>query len=1377
MKIKRNHIFFILLYIFHLSALGQQKRFSQLSVNDGLSHSDVICLAQDNYSYLWIGTNSGLNKYDGYSFETQNWEPNDITSIPGNRILKLVTTKDKIWLLIEHKGLYYYNILTESYSLVKKIPKLDPLDFMFELDIEGNLWLFHKTIGLFKISIPGTISSFKKKITEKKIFFRKKEVTTPNLKKIIKVGEKEYFISKTGEFFKYSNEFNELILYDNFKRGTFRTALTYNNSEVLIALEDGLFSWNSISKKKQKIPIIFKNTASKEVKLNCIYKYNEVYYLGTENGLYKAKLITNNGLKLIINNEAISKIKVNSIFIDKYNMLWIASSGYGLFYKNLNKTSFGHIYQPKENIDDISNNYTSAILKERNSDTLWLGTQDGLYHYDLISKKHTKQIKELKNEHIRFLFEDSKNEIWVGTKSDGVYRFKNKKLIKQYHKQLDNSLSISSNHIISISEDHLGRIWLANYENGIDIYNKNSNSFQHLFNEPFNSKSLASNNLNFLFFEKNKKYMYVSTRDAGITVIQLLEEKEKLHYIHIGSERTSSKLSTNYVWSINSHNSDTLFVGTIGGGLNILKRDKNNKYQVEYVTRRMGLASNDIESILLDNQNRVWMGGKGLSVYDLKTKRTTKYDINDGLQSNSFKINSSFYDEQNGIMYFGGVNGVNFFDPNLVKPVTLASDVSISGIEIFNEQIKIGDTINDRVLLHSKITDSTTITLKPQENDFTINITPLNFATSKSNKIRYRLVPYQKNWIDRSFPDFKATYSNLPAGDYIFDIKVPNKHNIWYSKKTKLKIRIEQYWYKTKLAVFFYFISIFGVIYLFIKQAINREKIKEKLITAKKEQLLNQGKLDFFTKISHEIRTPLTLIAGPLNDLIKKPKANINKKETLLSMSRHVNRLLNMTNKLLDFRKMELGHDVLKASPTEINEFVYNIFMFFKGKAFSKIINYQFIKLPQEIILYIDKEKIETILINLISNAFKFTPNNGSIIVKLEIKGDKNKDSIFNKTVEPVENYVKISITDTGMGIPSPKKDKIFNQYYQIEENSSFQSIGNGIGLALVKSTCDLHHLKIDVESKTKKGSVFSIRIPLGKNYLGKDEIIDTTSFTKSKTQIVLHQTPIIEFNKDAIDIAKTNMSLNKKILVVEDNAEISLYLNQHLKEYFKVFNAENGAIGFETAMKEKPDIIISDVMMPEMNGMEFSKLIKTNDSLHHIPIILLTALSSTSHELEGLKLGIEDYVRKPFEIDILLAKIFAILENRKFISEYYAKQLHFTPNSIDALTDDDIFLRKLIKFIEENLTDGKFNIAYICEHMGMGRTKLYVKIKEITGKSIVKFIRDVKLKKAEKLLLNTSQTIEHISAQVGINDVKYFRKNFKEMFGLNPSQYRKRKI
>ena len=727
-------------------------------------------------------------------------------------------------------------------------------------------------------------------------------------------------------------------------------------------------------------------------------------------------------------------------------------------------------------------------------------------------------------------------------------------------------------------------------------------------------------------------------------------------------------------------------------------------------------------------------------------------------------------------MYFGGVDGTNFFTPSKIKASSTSTDVQITGFEIFNTPIGIGDKINDRILLHSKIVDTTKIYLKAKENQFSIDYKPLNFINPKKNKVKYKLEPYQKEWVTSLYPIHKVTYSNLPKGNYTFRIKATNKDGIWDSEEAKLSIHIEPYWYISNLAYFFYTLFLLGLFYTYHRYASNRQEIEKKLMEAEKRHVLNQEKFDFFTKISHEIRTPLTLIAGPLEDLILNRNTIQDKNEVLKSMRKHTNRLLNMVNNLLDFRKMDLGHEILTASPTEINEFVSEVFLFFKEKSASKNITYQFIKSPQEYTVFVDREKLETILINLLSNAFKFTPANGVISLKTELKGSAEKAAVFNNNEQPILNYLKIIVVDSGKGIPLKKLDTIFNQYYQLEKNNTFKTKGTGLGLALVKSICKLHHFKIDVVSKPNKGSIFSLRIPMGKTYLGKDEIKNKNSHQFTKPIDTQTQESLKYFEQTILDLIDKDNVITKKILIVEDNNEIQQFISSHVKKYFKILNAENGKEGFEIAQKEKPDIIISDVMMPIMDGMEFSRLIKTNEELHHIPIILLTAVTSTINELEGLKLGIEDYIRKPFKIELLLAKIFTILENRKYVADYYAKQLHFIPESTRNLTEDDMFLQKTIQLIEENIENDALNITFLCNAMAMGRTKLYTKIKELTDKSIVEFVRDIRIKKAGNLLATTDQTIQEVILNVGLNDVKYFRKHFKVMFNQTPSEYRKTK-
>ncbi|GGZ92105.1 hybrid sensor histidine kinase/response regulator [Algibacter mikhailovii] len=1363
--------------------IGQQlnrvEGFKQISTNEGLSHGDAINIIQDTNNFLWIGTNSGLNKYDGYTIEKHKWDPNNAESIPGNRIHKLIPSKDRIWILIQDKGLYCYDLLTLTFHLVIDVPKLAPNTFMLEIDQDKNIWFFHSNTGLITFSTNQTFINKNQstKFNFKNISFDGASLRLPELKKMLEIDGKQFFFDIKGVVHVYDNTKKHVTHWSNLNKGQFIAAYNLDDNRTMVSCKKGLFIWNPNSKKLDKVLIENHAGFNNNNAVKTICKTDQTYFLGTEKGLYKGVFNLENQLEI---EEVIPLVNINDVFIDTYNMLWVATSGNGLFYQNLRKLPFGHILQSNStlaNNNSLIQSFISAILKNKiDKEELWIGSRNGLSIYNIKTKEYITEIKRLRNKHIRFLFQDSEDDIWVGTKTDGLYRFRGKKLVKHYKKEIDVTNQISSNHIVSIAEDHLGQIWIANFNDGINIYNKKTDSFQHIFHEPFNKQSLGSNKLTYLYFNHGRKSMYISSRDSGLTVVDLKDSNE-MRYSHIVADGAPNGLSINHTWTIISKNDDVLYIGTIGGGLNILEYQNDNLYTVESVTTALGLADNDIASVQIDSKNRIWIGGRGISVYDPNSKKISNYDVEDGLQSNSFKIGASFYDANDSIMYFGGVNGINFFNPGEIKSTITTTDIQITGVEIFNSPVAIGKNINDRILLHSKITDTTKIRLKAKENQFSINYKPLNYINPKKNSVKYKLEPYQKEWVTSFYPNHKATFSNLPKGNYTFRIKAANKDGLWSSDEAKLNIYIEPYWYFSNLAYLFYFIFISALFYSYHRYTSNRQKMVDKLMEAEKKHLLNQEKLDFFTKISHEIRTPLTLITGPLEDLIEDRETIQNKKDVLKSMRKHTNRLLNMANNLLDFRKMDLGHEVLTALPTEINEFTSEIFLFFKEKAASKNIDYQLIRSPKEITVYVDREKLETILINLLSNAFKFTPANGSISLKIELKGDGNKDAVFNDNEEPILNYLKIAIVDSGKGIHLKKMDKIFNQYYQLEKNNTFKTKGTGIGLALVKSICKLHHFKIDAVSKPNKGSIFSLRIPMGKAYLGSDEIQDENSHQFIQPVDAQNSVETLkDFEQTILDLIDKDTIITKKILIVEDNKEIQLYISNHVRKYFKVFTAENGKEGFEIAQRELPDVILSDVMMPIMDGMEFSRLIKTNKELHHIPIILLTAVTSTANELEGLKLGIEDYIRKPFKIELLLAKVFTILENRKYVADHYAKQLHFSPDSIGNLTDDDIFLQKTIQLIEENIENDSLNITFLCNAMAMGRTKLYTKIKELTDKSIVEFVRDIRIKKAGSLLVNTDQTVQEVILNVGLNDVKYFRKHFKAMFNQTPTEYRKSK-
>ncbi|MEM1119094.1 MAG: two-component regulator propeller domain-containing protein, partial [Bacteroidota bacterium] len=927
-----HQLTYILLF-FGITVWGQSidtgVDFKQLSINDGLSHSDALTVTQDNYGFLWIGTNSGLNQYDGYQLTSYKWSPNDAKSIPGNRILKLLTTKDKIWLLIENQGLYYYDLLHYDFHLVKSLAQLGPSSYLFELDEKGHLWFFHQTTGLLTLTAK---SALLPEDSLKKIAIKDYPLHLPELRQLVSTPRGKYFFDQTGRVYQYDEVTQQLTFQTFFDKGLFKAACQLNPSTLLVSCEKGLLRWHPNSDDVQSIKI------TEEVKplalptVTTIYTTEQTYYLGTTQGLYQGTFFKkqpfdqSDQLEL---KEIIPQVKVNQIFKDKYELLWVATSGHGLFYKNLRKLPFGHIRPSNSsatNTPSFRKNYTSAIFKEKDRpNELWIGSLAGLYLYDMPTKRYTTPIKALVDKHIRTIFQDSDGDLWVGTRESGLFRIRDKQLVRHYFKSETPRQSINSNHIVSVREDHLGNIWLASFDNGITIFNKKTNTFEPIFHEPYNQQSLGSNNLTYLYFHEKQQRMYVSSRDAGITIVDF-DENDEFYYSHLAAAPNGEGLSLNYTWSIASNNGDTLYIGTIGGGLNVLKTQQNESgtysYAFEHITKVEGLADNDVESVEMDQNGKIWMGGLGISTYNPNTKKIVNYDVEDGLQSNSFKIGASFFDDTANLLYFGGINGINFFHPNSIHPLTSPVDVQFVGLEILNTPVQVGEKINDRVLLTTRLSDSTHIRLQAEENQFTVLYKPLNFVNPQKNAVEYKLSPYQKDWIRETYPNQQASYTNLPHGNYTFQLRAVNEEGDAMSKVSTLSIYIEPYWYASNWAFSLYALLLAGLFYLYHRYLQITQANREKLAKAEKNQLLNQERLDFFTKISHEIRTPLTLIVGPIEDLIQGRQQLRPQKEVLQSISRHSHRLLHMVNKLLNFRKMDLGHEVLVATPTDLNEFV-----------------------------------------------------------------------------------------------------------------------------------------------------------------------------------------------------------------------------------------------------------------------------------------------------------------------------------------------------------------------------------------------------------------------------------------------------------------------
>jgi len=710
-----------------------------------------------------------------------------------------------------------------------------------------------------------------------------------------------------------------------------------------------------------------------------------------------------------------------------------------------------------------------------------------------------------------------------------------------------------------------------------------------------------------------------------------------------------------------------------------------------------------------------------------------------------------------GKILFGGTNGLVLFDPNMIEVFQEPPQLRFTQLKINNQLIETGGVYLKRIILEKGLVYTDDLRLNHKEKVFSIGFYPSDFNGSEHLIFRYRLRGLHDNWIvDQG--ESELSFTGLRAGKYSLEIQ-GSRDNINFGNRASLGIKITPHPLKSPIAIIIYVLIFCAAFAFFWVQYRNKVKLENKLTIAKvekeKEQEINEAKLTFFTNISHEIRTPLTLILAPVTELLSLNEISKNVRNKLFTVESNANRLLRMINQLLDFRRANRGLLTLAVYTGDFMRFANEIYSSFKGMAESKNIQYKFNTTPKEFRFSFDKDKIEIVIYNLLSNAFKYTPKNGKITFSIKAQNDS----------------CIISIKDSGKGIPESELDKIFDRFYQAKSIDSAKVMGSGIGLSLTKSIVELHQGNITVNSEINKGTEFIITIPV--------QMVPSTETSKitEAFETKLPEGSVKDLSTGMIDnkeIISSSTETDQMILIVDDNEEIRNYLESIMELEYEVLLAENGNVAIEIASEKIPDLVICDIMMPVMDGIEFSKLLKSQIATSHIPIILLTAKTSTVHEIEGLlSSGADDYIKKPFNPEILKSRVYSLLENRKKFSEHLMNKVRFKPVDNEVENFEEQFIRKAMNYVEEHITIEDFGIEELTDYLCMSQSTLYRKIKSLTGHSISAFIRSVRVKSAAEIILKEDEKLTHVAYMVGFNDYKYFKKCFQKQFGCLPSEYR----
>lgn len=1382
-------------------------RFDHITVNEGLSHSDAMAVVSDNQGFVWFGTNKGMDRFDGSSLKNYSFDfENPKQSLSVNRIRTLhVNRSGELYVGTENGGINYYDRLKDKFFPINPGFFSETERACAEIlskasvsaiatDKLGQIWIGAFSQGLFiiKRDSAGNYVSVKRFSSDSgKNSFYINDVKADE--------EGEIWIGTNEGLFKARSKIVDSSSKDNYLQ---KVQHPFKNVSVLhfdplgnlwIGADDKVYFGESLSLenlRKIDFQAIYNSYSFKDLTTLLYDSYGRLW-VGTEFGLYvlrnnptasgeKTKTpFTSPDLNLFQpedgNPISISSSRIHDIYEDKFKTIWIAASAGGINKVDLLAKQFGHIKRESQNPASIPNNYINTIYKEEDNNLLWIGTRNGFSKYDLTTHQATNFLSQqgggdITGIDVNSIFRDSSGKFWIGTWNNGFYILTNDNSQEEI-RQFDltpNQSPISHKAATAFVEDNFGFIWIATSELGLRKYAPDG---QLLQTYDTNNSAIPTSNFNSLFYDSLSSTLWAGTPNAGLLKLKIEKDALLLLNQYRNEPNDTASLGINYVWPVLKSTTGDYWIGTIGAGLHKLTKDSTGREVI--IRYSKWLPEVDVESILEDDEGNLWIGGAGLYRFNPNTKEYLKFNVDDGLQSNSFKVGAACKDE-NGIMYFGGINGLNYFNPENIKVNPSPPVVLITELRIHNDPVEIDEELHGRILLKRNISFTDKITIKSSENDFSFGFVSLHFTNPEKHLFAYKLDGYQDHWIYAENGQRSANFSNLDAGNYTFMVKATNGEGTWSEGFSKIEVEVLPPWWKTWWAYTVYFLVMVAALWIARRISVNRRELKNKLLIEKvaheKDLELNELKLKFFTNVSHELRTPLTLILGPIEDLLAAPLKLNGMRGKVTLMHKQTLKLLDLVNQLMDFRKAESQIQPLKVSNQNIINFINELFLVFYHKAEEKHIDYSFTSEYEEVNMYFDPNKIEIVLTNLLSNAFKYIGEGKKISVSISVGGDPDREAIFEGK-ELLQNYLLIKVKDGGIGMNADEREKIFDFYYQAVKSETMQVVGTGIGLSLVKEIISRHSGSISVTSQLGEGTEFNVKLPFGKCHFPSTDILSNQpvlTIPYIEGNLPLSNIPAQPIHSEGIGLK------NFKILIIEDNEDVLQYLNKLFSLDMHVYLARNGQEGWEMVNQVNPDLILSDIMMTPMNGLEFCKRIKENSKTMHIPIFLLTARAAVVQELEGLELGADDYIIKPFVPKLLQARVFAMLQNVQKMRDYYHKQILLQPTDICIPDEDRSLLELSMKAVEENIEDPDFNVQVLVKKMGMSQSAYYRKMKGITGQSVVEFIRDVRLKRAAQLLRESKMRISEVAITVGIEDIKYFRKVFRQVFKMSPSEYSK---
>ena len=1347
---------FVIYVISSFTAYAQTGRF--YTTDGGLSSSLINHFFQDSKGFMWTATEYGLNSFDGLRFANYWHVSGDSTSIKNNYVRTLFEDSRQNLLIGCIDGLMRYDRETNTFSEIPMIragKQVFPHVTQMQELHNGEIWMTTTGQGMFRLDEQ-----------------RKQAVSVDELLRQSNYNFQSCFYEDSYYNLWIGTYGNGLICYmPATKEVRVFKYLTLNDNNIAAIIEDkqgnlfvgtqkrGLSCYNR--KKNTFTPVPYVGNGALSV--YCMALVDGQLLVGTDGqGLKLYNPVKKQLEDYTINAAPIdfSEGKIHTILEDKDKNLWL-----GLFQKGIvlipkQSNPFEYYGSKSTYYNPIGQGCVMSIFQDSNQH-LWIGADnEGIYeldaeggclrHYQPGSSSHSVANT------IMCIYEDSEKNLWLGSYTRGIAKLNRKTGVCDY------SLPVDNEKILSITEDKQKNLYIGTLGSGFYQYNLQTGSLKHYESAKDETGDLKRNELvndwiNYIFCD-SEGFIWLG-HYKGVSCFNPLTGS------FINYRQVNTLISGCVGYAIQEDYSGNIWAGTTDGLYCFNKKTE----ELKRFTTADGLSNNVICGLCEDSRHDIWLSTyMGISKYDVKNNRFVNYYSGDGLQGNEF-THGAFYKDKKGKIYFGGINGVTYFSPESIGSVSKETNVWVTDFYVFNHPIHKNSLSGGEPVIDTSVQDANQFRLSYKDNTFSIVFSTLQYNNPEQISYQYKVDELGSQWLSTEPGVNRVTYNNLPPGQYTFQVRALNYGN--YSETRTVKILITPPWYQTWWAYCVY-ITLAGLLVLgIVNYILSRMRHRREIMKREHAEQLNEAKLQFFINISHEIRTPMTLIINPLEKLLA-DKRDGELHKTYLMIYRNAQRILRLINQLMDVRKLDKGQMFMKFRETDMVGFIADLMQTFEYMARKKNIRFVFKHEMPQLKVWIDLNNFDKVLMNILSNAFKYTPDRGEVQVSLSTGRDITRR-------DALRDYFEIVITDSGIGIDRNKIERIFERFYQIDNDVTKSNFGTGIGLHLSRSLVQLHHGIIFAENREDApGSRFIIRIPLGSAHLRTDELetvdADTVMFhTVDKPVLAKLEEELMMEEEEPQTGTKAKTRL--RILVVEDEIEIKAYLKSELSDEYKVETCNNGKEAYDLILRDTPDLVISDVMMPEMDGLALCRKIKQNTNVNHVPIILLTAKSKPEDTLEGMETGADAYMVKPFNTELLKRTIANLIANRRLLRNKFsgAQQQEDKIEKITMKSGDEILMGKIMKVVNEHLDDPALNVEMLASEVGLSRVHVHRKLKELTNLSTRDFIKNIRLQQAATLLAQDHKlTVSEIAYATGYTNLSHFSSSFREKYGMSPKEY-----